>query len=58
MKRIYIPPTMRWYRIDSEPLLIMVSAGSAMPPLTPDDGDGDASEALVKSSFEQEDWDW
>ena len=49
---------MRWYRIDSEPLLIMVSAGSAMPPLTPDDGDGDASEALVKSSFEQEDWDW
>lgn len=49
---------MQWHRIDSEPLLITVSTGNATPPITPVDDDGDASEALVKSSFDQNDWDW
>lgn len=58
MKKIYLTPAIQWYRIDSEPLLITVSTGNTTPPLTPVDGDGDASEALVKSGFDQEDWDW
>lgn len=60
MKRTYLTPTIQWHYVDSAPLLITVSTGStaSTPPLTPDDGDGDASEALVKSSFESEDWEW
>ena len=58
METTYHTPSMQWHRIDSEPLLITVSTGSATPPITPVDDDGDASEALVKSSFNQKDWDW
>ena len=58
MKRTYLTPTIEWHRIDTEPLLITVSAGDTLPPLTPDDGDGDASEALVKSGSDQAEWDW
>lgn len=57
MKKKYTTPYLEQHSIESEALLISVSTGTDTPPLTPDSGDGDASEALVKP-FETTMWDW
>lgn len=57
MKKKYTTPYLEQHSIESEALLISVSTGTDTPPLTPDSGDGDASEALVKP-FETTAWDW
>ena len=57
MKKIYYQPKTVQYRIEGSELMMSVSTGTDVNIIADKDGEGDASEALVKP-FDQTDWEW
>lgn len=59
MKRKYITPTCICINtMTKESMLLSLSTPLGTTPLVIDEDDGDASEALIKSDFHSNAWDW